>query len=132
MKKDRFEELAEIWFKRAGEDLSWAKNSFKDGYYGGVCFLCQQVAEKCLKAFLFSQKQKLIKTHDLERLLEKCLVFEKNFLKLKKNCQILNGYYIDTRYPDIWDYSRFESEKLAREALKLSEKVLEFVQKRID
>ena len=70
MKKDRYEELAEIWFKKAQDDLAWARDSFEDGHFGGVCFLCQQVAEKTLKAFLFSKKQKLVKTHDLENLLE--------------------------------------------------------------
>lgn len=109
MKKDRFEELAENWFKKAKDDYIWAKDSFDDKHYGGVCFLSQQVAEKALKAYLFLRKEKLVRTHDVERLLEKTELHDKSFKKLRSNCQILNVYYTDTRYPDIWDYSRFEN-----------------------
>ena len=42
---------------------------------------------------------------------------------------MLNDYYTDTRYPDIWDYDRFDNKKLAFQALKLAEEILEFVEK---
>lgn len=128
---DRFEELTEIWFKKAQEDLAWVKHDFKGKFYGMVCFGCQQIAEKSLKAYLFSRRQKLIRTHHLERLLEKCLKFNKEFLKIKTNCQILNQYYTDTRYPDIWDYTRFENQKTAQEAMVLAEQVLNFIKEKL-
>lgn len=132
MKKDRFDELSEIWIEKAKDDHAWARASFEDGYYGGVCFLGQQVAEKALKAYFFYKREKLVRTHDLERLLEKAETHEKSFSKLRSNCQILNTYYTDTRYPEIWDYTRFENKKLADEALKLAKEVLEFVSERIE
>lgn len=101
------------------------------GYYPQVCFLCQQAAEKALKAILFSQKQKLIRTHNLERLLEKALVFHKDFLSLERSCRVLNSYYTDTRYPDVWDYSRFDDKKLAKEAIDLAGKVIGFVREKL-
>lgn len=131
MKKDRYQELSEIWLKKAQDDFSWARDSFKSRHFDGACFICQQIAEKSLKAFLFSKKQKLIRTHNLERLLEKSIVFNKEFLKLKRNCQVLNRYYIDTRYPDIWDYSRFDEKDLAREAMSLAKEILQFTSNKI-
>jgi len=129
--KDRLSELSELWFVRAEDDLSWAEDSFKDGHFGGTCFLSQQIVEKALKAYLFFQKQKLIRTHNLERLLAKCLEFDKQFIKLKKSCQILTDYYIDTRYPDIWDYNQFDDKKFARQALDLAKIVVEFLRKKL-
>lgn len=132
MKNDRFVELSKLWLQRANDDILWANDSFATKHFSGVCFLSQQIAEKALKAYLFHQKQKLIRTHDLERLLEKCLTFDKDFLSLKQNCQILNDYYIDTRYPDIWDIGRFDDEKMAQEALSFTKEIYDFVAKKLE
>ena len=52
-------------------------------------------------------------------------------LAIKDKVKVLNSYYTDTRYPDIWDYDRFNDRKLAKEALKLAKKVLDFIKKKI-
>ena len=78
----RFDELAKVWFDKAKDDLEWAKKTFQDERFGGVCFLCQQVAEKALKAYLFSKKEKLVRTHGLPTLNESCKKYNKNFAKL--------------------------------------------------
>lgn len=127
MKKDRYQELGEIWFKRAQDDYLWAKDSFETGHFGSVCFICQQIAEKTLKAYLFFKREKLVRTHNLEQLLKLCSKYEPDFNKLSSKGKILNKYYTDTRYPDIWDYSRFDNQKLAKEALKKAEEILKFV-----
>lgn len=129
--RDRFRELATLWFKKAGDDLLWAKDTLRVKRFGGVCFLSQQTAEKALKAYLFSKKEKLLKSHNLPLLNERCKKFNPNFSLLDLAVDVLNQYYTDTRYPDIWDYSRFEDEKLAKEALKLAEEILSFVSKKI-
>jgi len=128
---DRFSELTKIWFKTAQEDLLWAKHDLGAKFYSRVCFICQQVGEKALKSYLFSQKETLVRTHDLLKLLKICQKHDSSFLKLKKNCNILTDYYIDTRYPDIWDITRFEDKKLAEEALKLAGEISEFVKRKI-
>ena len=61
-----------------------------------------------------------IRTHDLLRLLEKCVTYDEVFVELKNACIVLSDYYIDTRYPDIWDRDRFDDKKMAEEALKLT------------
>lgn len=129
--KDRFKELASIWLNKAQDDFSWAKDTMEDGRFGGVCFLCQQAVEKALKAYLFNQKEKLIRTHNLPMLNEKCKKHDSSFSMLHKAVDILNQYYTDTRYPDIWDCSRFEDKDLAKEALKLTKETVEFIKKKL-
>ena len=129
--RSRFDELAEIWFKKAEEDFLWAKSSFKGRSFGGACFVCQQVAEKSLKAYLFFKRERLVRTHNLIELLKLARKHNEDFQRLYPTCQQLNKYYTDTRYPDIWDYSRFEDKKLAQEALKLAREVVGFVKNRL-
>lgn len=128
---DRFTELAKIWLEKAKDDLDWAEDSFADGHFGNVCFICQQIAEKALKSYLFSKKQTLVRTHHLSALNARCKKFDQDFLQLKDAVNTLTNYYTDTRYPDIWDYSRFQDQKLAEEALKFAEQVLNFISERI-
>jgi len=90
MKKNRYQELCEIWLERANEDRLWAKSSLKEGFYGGVCFLSQQIVEKTLKAYLFHHKEELIRTHNLVRLLKSCQKHNAEFEGYLKACKTLN------------------------------------------
>lgn len=126
-----FDELTEKWFFKAKEDLLWAKASFDDGFYASACFVAQQVAEKSLKSYLFSKRQKLIKTHILPRLLKNCLKFDKDFEELKTACEILSLYYTEARYPDDIDTSAFDTKEKAREAIDLAMEVLNFIEQKI-
>ena len=128
---DRLDELAKVWFEKAENDLDWAKDTLGDNRFGRVCFLCQQAAEKTLKAYLFFQKQKLMRTHNLPLLNEKCKKFDPDFSQLNNAVDTLNNYYVDTRYPDIWDYTRFENEKLAGEAIELAGQIVEMVKNKM-
>lgn len=128
---DKFDELAKTWLATAQEDIHWAKVSLESKFYSRVCFVAQQAAEKALKAYLFSKKVKLVRTHDLLKLLKICQKHDLSFSKLKDACNILTDYYIDTRYPDIWDITKYESEKLAEEAFELSSEIVAFVQAKI-
>ena len=130
--EDIFDELAEKWFSKSKEDLLWAKASLKDGFYASACFVAQQVVEKSLKAYLFSKKQKLIKTHILPRLLKNCLKFDKDFEKLKTACEILSLYYTEARYPDDIDTSAFDTKEKAEEAIDFAHQVLKFVEEKLE
>ena len=123
----KMEQLAETWLAKAKDDISWAEDSLKTGHFAGVCFLTQQIAEKTLKAYLFFKGEKLVRTHNLIRLLARCKKFNPGFEKFLNTVKTLNVYYVDTRYPDIWDISRFEDEKLAKEALILTKELFNFV-----
>src|SRR3989344_6498888 len=123
-------EFVNEWLSIAEDDLRWAKASFEDGFYSRVCFVCQQVAEKALKAYLYGNKLQQ-KTHSLLRLMEACAQKEPRFRELKNDLVVLDPYYIGARYPDIGDIERFEKKELAQEALTAAEKISRFVKNEI-
>ena len=125
--KDRYQELSQQWIDQAQEDLFWANDSFVSGHYSGVCFLSQQNAEKSLKSFLFFNKIDLIRTHNLLMLLAQCQKLNQSFTQFKKSCEVLNNYYLDTRYPDIGDMSKFDDKDTAWESIELAKQIFEFV-----
>ena len=46
---------ARRWFSQARYDLQAARVNEQNGIYAWTCFLCQQSAQKALKACLFAQ-----------------------------------------------------------------------------
>lgn len=85
----RSKELAKLWLEKAYEDILWAKDSLEDKHFAGVCFLSQQASEKALKAYLFHQDEKLLRTHNLMRLLKRCQKYETKFGNLAPAVTIL-------------------------------------------
>ena len=61
-------EEARKWFKKAKQDLSSAKYNYKGRKHDVSAFLCQQSAEKALKALLLKKSGKIRKIHDLVEL----------------------------------------------------------------
>lgn len=118
--------LAGEWVKKANDDHKSARVILEEGgYYGTTCFLSQQIAEKCLKAFLIFSGKKIHKIHDLVMLLNECKKIEHSFKELEKECVLLSVYYIETRYP--LDMPIDYSKKEAADALKAAEKISSFV-----
>jgi HEPN domain-containing protein len=63
-----------------------------------VCFHCQQMAEKYLKAFLLYHGKEIMKTHDIEYLLAECGEIDPAFNVIDpKN---LSDFGVSIRYPD--------------------------------
>jgi HEPN domain-containing protein len=93
--------LVEDWYRFAAEDLAAAKELHheRDYFFHQTSLLCQQSAEKYLKAYLLSQGWKLAKTHELSRLVSECLTYDESFEALYPPCELLNGYIITGRYP---------------------------------
>jgi HEPN domain-containing protein len=65
------EKATQLWFGKAREDLMTAKalNSHNDDFNTVIVFHCQQAAEKSLKGFLTHHNIRVLKTHDMEKLL---------------------------------------------------------------
>lgn len=126
----RVMEFAEDWLVIAQEDLRWAKASFGDGFYSRVCFVCQQVAEKALKGYLYAQKVEE-KTHGLIQLMNLCVKFDGEFEQLKQDLATLQPYYLSTRYADLGETERFNDKQLAEEAITAAGRVLGFVKKKL-
>ena len=66
-----------------------------------ICYLCQQSAEKYLKAFIFYNDIEPEKTHDLRELLKVCEKYNVSFSVLLTKLQILNDYSVMPRYPNV-------------------------------
>lgn len=86
------------WLEKADYDLSAAESMHRSGHFLYVAFLCQQAAEKTLKAFWCSRKEDVPPyTHNLATLAES---MELTLTEKQKNLlDRLNRYYIVGRYP---------------------------------
>jgi HEPN domain-containing protein len=88
----------ERWLTFAREDLRMAELAMSEGLYNQVCFHCQQCAEKAVKGLLAHQGQVPPRTHRLGDLLG---LLEPNPLaSIASEVQLLDRFYIPTRYPD--------------------------------
>lgn len=56
---------ANDWFKQAQNDLLWAEDTLKAGLFAQVCFIAQQIAEKCLKAYALFLEYDQIRSHSI-------------------------------------------------------------------
>jgi HEPN domain-containing protein len=64
-----------------------------------VCFLCEQAAEKYLKALLQENGHAVPKTHDLVDVLNILLPGDRPLVKLRRKARSLTQYAVDYRYP---------------------------------
>lgn len=118
-------EYVKNWFLRADDDLRSSKVLLdENGAPNVICFLTQQVAEKCLKGFLAYQEKHTRKIHNLLILMEECKKIEPSFGKLEDEARHLNQFYIETRYPG--DYPEF-TQKEAQKAYEIASKIRDFV-----
>lgn len=117
------------WFEKADEDELLARAGLKEkASPSGICFLSQQMAEKYLKGLIVFHNQKFSKVHDLLEL-EKILIhFEPDIKNYEENMDLLNRYYIETRYPG--DYSEFTLEE-AKNALEAAQRIKDFVLEKV-
>ena len=122
----------ERWLLQAQEDLRWAKHLAQEGGYHIACFLAQQVAEKALKAFLYAQGQEIVIGHSVGRLCTAAAEYQPQFTEKATRWNILDGYYIPTRYPNgIPDDipANVYTQEAAQSAVALADDVVSFVQK---
>jgi len=87
------------WIDKAKNDLRAADAII--AYYeepptDTVLYHCHQVAEKCLKAFLIAKLQRLDRIHDLPKLLEDCVLIDKEFDSYYEQMESLNAFFIDS------------------------------------
>jgi len=113
------------WLKYASNDLEAANHllTLFPLKLEIICYLCQQSAEKMLKAFWLYSDVFPPKTHDLEVLRSKCEEFDASFLNLAGECIRLNDYSSQPRYP----FSLEITEEDMQMAIKDSKGISEFV-----
>jgi HEPN domain-containing protein len=116
---------SELWLLFAHQDLRMAEMAMEEGLYNQVCFHAQQCAEKAIKGLLAHQRKIPLRTHRLADLLG---LFEPDpFAEDRIEIQLLDRFYLPTRYPDALPGSLPEGlpdAGDAQEALTIAGKVL--------
>jgi len=118
--------LTHEWVTKAEGDYFTATREVKVRKYpnyDGVCFSCQQIAEKYLKAFLIEKGYPIPKTHILMDLLALCIKIEPAFQIIRADLNVLEGYAVNFRYPgesaDIAEAkAAFKTASIAREFIR--------------
>lgn len=119
------------WIEKAGDDLIVIDKltQFEVVATSAVCFHCQQVVEKYLKAFLIAKGVEIRKTHNIEFLLAECEEFDPDFSVIDP--KDLNDFGVDIRYPgDIYSPSieeTLEHKQIALDVKSLVEQKLKYL-----
>jgi len=94
-------EAVERWLIFAEEDLKVAEIVLREGIYNQACFHAQQCAEKALKAALLTHApdDALPRTHSVADLLRRLPPTWFADLRVALS-EIMDSYYLPTRYPD--------------------------------
>jgi HEPN domain-containing protein len=98
-------ELVRDWLTRADHDLRSARIlvSQEDPLLDTAIYHCQQAAEKSIKAWLQSRDDPFPKTHDIEELVKKACVINRDFGQFAKAAFVLTPYVSAFRYPGGFD-----------------------------
>lgn len=111
------------WIEKANKDIKAANRLKEDEDMTEiVCFHCQQAVEKYLKALLIFNNEDVQKTHNIDFLLNKCKIYNKELEKYIGNS--LTDYAVDLRYPDTRYVPTIEETK---EAVELMNKIIKDV-----
>lgn len=122
-------ELVKRWIQKADEDFGYAALSLKEEFtfFPQICWHFQQAAEKYLKAYIVAYDLEFRKIHDLAALLHICEKYNPAFSALQEQCTYLQKYYVESRYPVLWETSCSKDEThMARQA---PQKIIEFIKK---
>ena len=120
-----------LWVLKAADDLIVIDKltQFEVIATSAVCFHCQQVVEKYLKAFLISQGVEIRKTHNIEFLLAQCEEFDSDFSLIDP--KDLNDFGVDIRYlGDIYSPSieeTLEHKQIALDVKDIVEQKLKYI-----
>ena len=86
-----------------------------------ICYLCQQSAEKMMKAFWLYYDVFPPRTHDLELLRSKCEEYYASFIEIAAECTRLNDYSSQPRYPFSLDITEEDMQTAIADSKKIGE-----------
>ncbi len=117
------------WMARAKGDLALSRSPLPEGaFLEDLCFHAQQAAEKALKALYVHQSLVFRYTHDLDELFAGLKKHEISIPPTVEDSVVLTSYAWDARYPGV---AEPVTEEEYREAVKLAETVVEWVEKQL-
>jgi HEPN domain-containing protein len=123
------------WLSQAESDLGAAKWILQGGFWWDVCFKCQQIGEKALKAYLYAQGRRAVLGHALLELGKGCAGYDGDFDALQPAYRLLDRYYITARYPNGLPGlipAEYFAEQEAVEALDWAERIVTLVAAKIE
>src|SRR5262245_15151758 len=108
------------WVKKAEGDYDLAQqgSQSKRPVHDGICFHCQQCAEKYLKGLMEELGMFIPKIHDLERLLSAITPHHPELRSFRRGLVFLTDFAVDTRYP-----GKNASKRQAAAALRWADRV---------
>jgi HEPN domain-containing protein len=132
MSKNKRPLLVDEWLRFAQEDLDCAIETLsRKVFFHQTRLLCQQSAEKYLKAYILSIQIPFKKIHDLVLLSKLCASNNPLFESLLEECETLNPYITLGRYPGDLPFESINAND-AELALDAAKRIALFVKKIID
>ncbi len=119
------------WIEKAERDLEVAKFLFSESDFTDTAgFQLHQAAEKSLKAFLLFHKNEYPLTHNLIHLINQCGIYNEDILDYIDECERINGYYIEARYPADMPINYPKDE--IRKSIEMTEFLMKYIRNNIN
>lgn len=115
----------QLWFGKAREDLKAAKHlrPLEKDFYSVIVFHCQQASEKAIKGFLTHNNVRVLKTHDMEKLLNAVASVNSELASKYDQVITMSKYAVEHRYPDADQKLPLLTEKIVLDAVSLAEEI---------
>jgi HEPN domain-containing protein len=91
--------IVAAWLRQSEHDLNDARLVSQAGRHALACFLCHQVAEKAVTAYLLARGAERVWGHALADLCEDALALDPSFDLIKTVAVLLDKHYLGARYP---------------------------------
>lgn len=119
------------WFIKGNEDLKVAKLIFPySDFTDTVGYHLHQAIEKYLKGFLLFNNYDYPSTHNLTELLKKCFKFNQDITDYYEECERINGYYIESKYP--MDPPRYYPREEMIKSIEMTEFTIKYIKRVIN
>lgn len=120
----------EVMYFKAERDFKSAEILNKSELGDQAIYHLQQAGEKALKAFLIYKNVKLVRSHDLSAILDKCVAIDNDFELLYDSAENLTPFSTAFRYMDI-GFGLIPSSDVVSEAKEDSYKIINFVKNKL-
>lgn len=124
------DEVIERWVRQADRDLENAKKNLDIEAYDVCLILCEQAAEKMLKALYIKERnEEPPRTHSLRKLIELTNMPDEALRLVAE----LDSYYLVLRYPDVGDVVPYENVDYedAEDGINKAEEIIELTREQL-